>query len=543
MTLISLQAISKQYAGRGILHDLSWTIEDQARIGLVGPNGAGKSTILRIVAGAEEVDSGEMVRRRGLRLAFLPQHVPDDERTPLQIALSSRPDLHEAEEALVACTASLGDPEIYGNSLLLERALARQERFMARLEDLGGSGFAGEARAALLSLGLPENDLERPLTLLSGGQRKVALLSVCLARRPDLLLLDEPETHLDLPRREQLEEIIRQFSGAVVIVSHDRYLLDETATEIAELDDGRVRLWSGNYSTYAMERELALRRQEEVFASQQKEIERLEEAVRRFKLWASLVPNERHIKQARNKQRQIDQMEKVDRPVLERRKMALQLQSEVRGGQKIFELRALGMAFEGQPVLRGVNFTIRRGERVGVVAPNGAGKSVLGRILIGELPPTSGDLWTGPSVRTGYFAQGHETLDGDVSPLDLVRAARPLAENAAVSLLLRFLFRYAQVRQPVKTLSGGERTRLQLMLLMLGGANCLVLDEPTNHLDIDSAEVLEGALEEYDGTVVVISHDRYFLDRITDRILEIRGGQIMSHEGGYSDWSRRQHTA
>ncbi|MDQ2745447.1 MAG: ATP-binding cassette domain-containing protein, partial [Chloroflexota bacterium] len=159
------------------------------------------------------------------------------------------------------------------------------------------------------------------------------------------------------------------------------------------------------------------------------------------------------------------------------------------------------------------------------------------------LPPTSGDLWTGPSVRIGYFAQGHETLDGDVSPLDLVRAARPLAENAAVSLLLRFLFRYAQVRQPVKTLSGGERTRLQLMLLMLGGANCLVLDEPTNHLDIDSAEVLEGALEEYDGTVVVISHDRYFLDRITDRILEIRGGQIMSHEGGYSDWSRRQHTA
>jgi ATP-binding cassette subfamily F protein 3 len=536
VTLASLVAAGKVYGGRRILHDLDWNIEDRARIGLVGPNGAGKSTILRLLAGEETPDEGEVVRRRGLRLAYLPQHPTGGAQTPIELVLSSRPDLEALERELKECELAMGSPEVVGDMTRLERLLARQEVLLKRFEELGGPGFEGEARAQLLALGLREHELKRPMDSLSGGKRKIAVLGMCLAQRPDLLLLDEPETHLDLRHRERLEELIGSFAGAVVIVSHDRYLMDETVNEIAELEDGQISLWQGNYSAYALGRELALKRQQELYVAQQKEIEHLEEAIRRFKHWAHITVNERHIRQARVKQRQIDQMEKVERPVLVRRRMALRLQSEVRGGQKIYELRSVSKSFGDHRVLGNVDLTIRRGERVGIVAPNGAGKSVLARLLVGDLQPSTGEVWSGPSIRAGYFAQGHETLPPDSSPLDLVRAVRPGTEGAAVSALMKFLFRYEQVRQRVRTLSGGERTRLQLMLLMLGGANCLVLDEPTNHLDIDSVEVLESALEGYDGTVVVVSHDRYFLDRIVDHIIEIRDECVLAYEGGYSDW-------
>jgi ATP-binding cassette subfamily F protein 3 len=330
---------------------------------------------------------------------------------------------------------------------------------------------------------------------------------------------------------------VREFAGAVMMVSHDRYLLDETASEIAELEHGQITLWPGNYSAYTVAREVALLRQQELYVAQQKEIARLEEAIARFKLWASIVVDERHIKQARNKQRQIDRMDKVERPVLERRKMALRLRANTRGGQRVLELKDVSMAFGEDLILLGANLLVSRGERIGVLGPNGAGKSVLGKILAGELAPTEGGRLIGPSIQVGYFAQGHETLPMEATPLDLVRRLRPGYEEQAVALLGRFLFTYEHCRQSVATLSGGERSRLQLLLLTLGGANCLVLDEPTNHLDIDSAEVLERALEEYDGTVVVISHDRYFLDRIVDRIVEIRDGELFSFDGGYTAWN------
>ncbi|HEX5440301.1 MAG TPA: ABC-F family ATP-binding cassette domain-containing protein, partial [Ktedonobacterales bacterium] len=397
-----------------------------------------------------------------------------------------------------------------------------------------------EARSYLRGLGLDEAAIEQPMAELSGGQRKLVALAACLAQRPELLLLDEPETHLDLPHRQYLEALIRAFAGAVVIVSHDRYLLDETVSEIAELDRGVITLWPGNYSAYTLARELALQRQQTVFTAQQKEIARLEAAIARFKLWASLVPDERHIKQARNKQRQIDRMEKVERPVLERRKMALELRSAARGGQKVLELRDVDMAFGEDIILMGANLLITRGERVGIIGPNGAGKSVLAKLLVGELEPTGGQRWIGPSISLGYFAQGHDTLDPDATPVEMIRAAKPYYEEQAVALLGRYLFSYDQARQPIATLSGGERSRLQLLLLMLSGDNCLILDEPTNHLDIASAEVLEGALERYDGTVAVISHDRYFLDRIVDRIVEVRDGDLVGFDGGYSLWREGQ---
>jgi ATP-binding cassette, subfamily F, member 3 len=537
MTLIGLRSVEKFYGGRAVLRGLDLKVNAGTRIGLVGTNGAGKSTVLRILAGTEDVDGGEVVRRRGLDVASLPQYVEGDERTPMDIVRAARPEILELQRDLDVCGEQLGSPEVASDLRRMQRVLERQERLLQRFTDLGGPGFEGEARGYLGSLGLADGDAERPMRDLSGGQRKLAVLASCLARRPDVLLLDEPEAHLDAGRRELLEAIVRAFDGAVVIVSHDRYLLDETVGEIAELEEGRITMWPGNYSAYSVARELKLMRQRQLYVAQQKEIARLEEAIRRFKLWASLVPNERHIKQARNKQRQIDQMDKVERPVLERRKISLDLRGRVRGGKKVIELKDVGLAFDDDPVLIDVNLTIGRGERLGIVGPNGAGKSVLAKLLAGLLSPTEGERWAGPSIDIGYLAQNDEPPQG-ATPLGLVRDARPMYEGDAVKLLGRFLFRYEQVREPATALSGGERTRLQLLLIMLGEPNCLVLDEPTNHLDIDSLEILEAELERFDGTVVFVSHDRYFLDRIADGIVEVRDGEVHRHAGGYTDWRR-----
>jgi ATP-binding cassette, subfamily F, member 3 len=535
MTLIGLSSVEKSYGGRTVLRDLGMRVNAGARIGLVGGNGAGKSTVLRILAGTEDVDGGEVIRRRGSSVATLPQHIEGDERTPMEVVRAARPEISDLQEELQACEEQLGSPGVAADLRGMQRVLERQDRLLRRFTELGGPGFVGEARGYLRSLGLGDGDIYRPMRDLSGGQRKLAVLAACLARRPDVLLLDEPEAHLDAGRRELLEAIVRTFDGAVVIVSHDRYLLDETVEEIAELEDGRITSWPGNYSAYTLARELKLKRQQQLYVSQQKEIARLEEAIQRFKLWASLVINERHIKQARNKQRQIDRMDKVERPVLERRKIGLEFRGRLRGGRKVIELQDVSVAFYQDPVLIGVDLTVSRGERLGIVGPNGAGKSVLAKLLAGILPPTEGERWAGPSIDIGYLAQNDEPPPG-ASPLGLVRDAKPLYEGEAVKVLGRFLFRYEQVREPVTSLSGGERTRLQLLLLMLREPNCLVLDEPTNHLDIDSLEILEDELERFPGTVIFVSHDRYFLDRIADGIVEISEGEAHRHTGGYSDW-------
>ncbi|MGH2632557.1 MAG: ABC-F family ATP-binding cassette domain-containing protein, partial [Tepidiformaceae bacterium] len=325
----------------------------------------------------------------------------------------------------------------------------------------------------------------------------------------------------------------------VIVVSHDRYLLDETATTIIELEpnreDGvRLKRWDGNYTAYVAQRELALIRQRQDFASQQKEIARLEAAVARFKLWARIVVDERHIKQARNKQRQIDRMDKVERPVLERRKMALRFRAGNRGGAKAIELRSLEKSFADNVILLDASTTIMNGERVGIVGPNGAGKSVLLKLMLGLLEPDAGEVWVGPSIKRARYAQEHETLDFSQTPVEAMREVKPMFEGEAVSQLGRFLLPYDATRQPIEKLSGGEKSRIQLARLMLMDANCLLLDEPTNNLDIPAAEVLEAALEQFNGTVIVVSHDRYLLDRLADRIIEVRDGELRVFGGGYS---------
>ena len=536
-TLAALVGVEKSFGSWTVFQGLDFEVTDRARIGIVGPNGAGKSTMLKILADLETPSSGQVVRRRGLVTAYLDQNPDGDERTAEETVMAARPDVADLDGELRAVEQELARPEVIADLARMGRVLTRQQELLDRWVEIGGPGLAGQVRSLLISLDIPDEDLALPTVQLSGGQRKLVALAACLIRQPDLLLLDEPETHLDADRREHLEDLIAGFPGGVVSVSHDRYLLDDTVDQIAELDNGRITLWPGNYSAFAVAKEIALQRQQQRYVTQQKEIARLEEAIARFKLWASMVVNEHHIIQARNKQRMIDRMDKIDRPVFERRKMALEMRAAERGGKKIVELRDVTVAFGDDPVLLDVDLTITRGERVGVIGANGAGKSVLGQVLTGELEPTTGERWAGPAVRFGYLAQGHETEPPHLTPIQFVRNARPMYEEDAVSLLGRFLFRYEQMRQPVGSLSGGERTRLQLCLLMLGGANCLLLDEPTNHLDIESMEVLESTLETFDGTVIVISHDRYLLDRIPDRILEVRDGQVTSSIGGFDDWA------
>jgi ATP-binding cassette subfamily F protein 3 len=531
---MSARGLVKSFGGRRILDGTDLELADGARIGVLGPNGGGKSTLLRILAGVEHADAGDVTRRRGLVVAFLPQEVAGDDRTPLATVLEARPEVAELEAELAGAEARLADPALAQDLDAMTRALARQERLLGRWEELGGDRVEGEARMHLRDLGLGEAELSRPTAELSGGQRKLVALAACLARRPDVLLLDEPEAHLDMRRRDQLERLVGSFGGAVLMVSHDRHLLDECVGAIAELDRGRIRVWPGAYSAYTVARELEMARQQQRYVTQQKEIARLEEAIRRFRHWAHIRVNERMIKQARVKQMQIDKMEKVERPVLERRKMALALRSGSRGGQRVLALEGVDVAFGDDPVLLDVDLVVTRGERVGVVGPNGAGKTVLVRVLAGELEPGAGTRWAGPGIEVGYLSQAAAALDPSMTVIDALRAGRSMPEDEAVRRLMAFLFDYEQVRRPVGSLSGGERTRLAFLALMTDKPNCLVLDEPTNHLDVESIEVLEDALERYDGTVVAVSHDRYFLDRIADRIVHVADGEVRAYEGGWS---------
>jgi ATP-binding cassette subfamily F protein 3 len=528
--LLSARALKKSFGGRLILDGLDLELADGMRVGVLGPNGGGKSTLLAILAGLEHPDDGTVTRRRGLVHAFLPQHVPGDERTPLAWVSAARPELAELEADLQAVEQRLADPRLVADLDAMGRALAHQERLLARWHEHGGDRAESEARTLLDELGVPHDE---PTAELSGGQRKLVALAACLARRPQVLMLDEPEAHLDMRRRDQLERIVDDFDGAVLMVSHDRHLLDACVGAIAELDRGRIRIWPGGYSAYAVARQLELEQQRQAYVTQQKEIARLEEAVRRFRHWAHIRVNERAARQARVKQMQIDRMEKVEQPVFERRKMALGFRSAVRGGQRVLALEGVDVAFD-DPVLLDVDLVVMRGERVGVVGPNGAGKTALLRTLGGTLEPAGGERWIGSGIEVGYLSQAAAGLPPEQSVIDVLRAGRSMAEDTAVRRLMAFLFDYEQTRRPVSSLSGGERTRLAFLLLMEDAPNCLLLDEPTNHLDIDSIEVLEDALEHYDGTVVAVSHDRYFLDRIADRIVVVADGAAHAYEGGWS---------
>jgi ATP-binding cassette, subfamily F, member 3 len=538
MIAVNLTNLKLDLFARHILTKVDWEIHDDRCVGLIGANGAGKSSLLKLIAGELTPDGGSITRAKGLTIGYLPQDPAlDPNRTALEEALSASTELRALEEDLQKIEHKLSDPTVYGNDRTLARTLETQQRLLDRYEELGGAGYEKRVRDTLRGLGLREDDFNTKTPNLSGGQKKLVGLAKLLITRPSLLLLDEPDNHLDLNGKAFLERTINDYPGAVVIVSHDRYLLDHVVDEIAELEAGSVTTWPGTYSEYAFEKEMRLARQQQLYGIQQREISRLQAAAKQLLMWGRQYDNEKFIKRGKAILGRIEKMDKLDRPVLEPKRMGLQLNGW-RGSNKVLEFKDVAKGFEAAPddLFTDLNLLIRHSERVGLVGPNGAGKSVLLKLILGEITPESGEIIVGPSVTIGYYAQQHETLDRDQILIDLIRHAKECSEGAAVAFLRKFLFSYEQCRQRIGDLSGGERSRLQLALLTLSGANFLLLDEPTNNLDIASAEVLEETLQNFEGTVLCVSHDRYFLDRVTDRTVELDRGQTRDYPGGYSDY-------
>lgn len=530
-----------KYFTDSVLENLSWEVHNDRCVGLVGINGSGKSTLLYLMDGSLKSESGFINRASGLKVGVLHQEPQlTSGNSVLTEAMSASPELAEVEATLAKIEISLGQENVYGDEKKLNRAIEMQDQYLKRFEELGGNNFESRVRSTLLGMGIKEEEFELDVDSLSGGQKKLVGLAKLLVTQPDLLLLDEPDNHLDLAGKTFLEKFIRNFKGGVVIISHDRYLLDVVADEIAELENGKVTVYKGNYSEYSFEKEARLIRQQEVFQAQQKEINRLETSAKRLLTWGHVYDNNKFITRGKNILKRLERIERIDKPITDRRKMNLEI-AGWRGSNKVLEFEDISKSFPNQngerrTILDQLNFTLWHGERVGLVGPNGAGKSLLFQLILGKMSADKGEIKIGPSINTGYYAQEHETLDYSRTLIETIRQAAPLSEEKAVSFLGKFLFDYDQDRGLVANLSGGERSRLQMALLMLTGVNFLLLDEPTNNLDIASAEVLEEALDDFEGSVLVISHDRYFLDRVVDRVIELEQGKITNYMGGYSDY-------
>ena len=545
MIAVTLDRIKVAYAQATVFADLAWEAHDDRVVGLVGPNGCGKSTVLKTIIGEVRPSEGTISTRSGLAIGYLPQTIDfSEDATVYETVRRGAKSLIEVERNLAAVETRLVDPAVYEDEDALTDVLHEQEVLLEEYDRLGGPGLESRIRSILHGLGFRKPDFDRPVYVLSGGQRKMVGLAAQVVNQPDLLLLDEPDNHLDLAGKMYLERFLREYNGGVVLVSHDRYLLDLVIDEVVELEGGILTRFPGNYSEYAVEKEHQRAVHEKHFADQQKEIKRLEQSAKRLLTWGAVFDNEKFIKRGQAILKRIERIDTIDK-LHHQREMKLSI-SGWRGSTKVLEAVGLsktyplgGESSEPKVVLNELDLLIRHGERVGLVGANGSGKSVLFRLIREQEEPTSGTVVRGPSVVTGYYAQEQETLDLNRSLIDNLRQAAGISDTRAMQVLLRFAFTYDQARRPAADLSGGERSRLQLALIVLSGANFLMLDEPTNNLDIRSAEVLEDALEELEGTVLVISHDRYFLDRVVDRIVELENGKLVNYSGGYSEYAVR----
>ncbi|MBI4789543.1 MAG: ABC-F family ATP-binding cassette domain-containing protein [Chloroflexi bacterium] len=533
-TVARLDNVTQYFGAQMVFAKLSWEIYHDARIGLVGPNGAGKSTILKLLAGENEPNEGAVLLTRSVRVGYLPQEPEFDlTRTVIEEAMDASPTLAALEHEMERLAAQMGDPAIYGDARKLQRIMDAHARAVEQFQEKGGLNFDNRVRATLRGLGFDDAAFSLPLAALSGGQKKLVGLAKLLIEQPELLLLDEPDNHLDLNGKAFLEKLIADYPGAVVIVSHDRYLLDIVAEEIVELEDGALTHYVGNYSEYAFEKKQRLLKQQQMFEIQQREINRLEFSIRRLMGWGA-GQNEKFVRRARSMMKRLDKVERIDKPRLERKRMGLSLSANRRGSNKVLEINALRKAFDGDEVLRGADLLVWHRERVGLIGPNGAGKTVLFRCILGAEDADAGEIQIGPSSTISYYAQEHQTLNYANTLGEELRKQRAMVDRELFGLLGRFMFGPEDAKKKISQLSGGEKARVQVAKLMMQGANFLLLDEPTNNLDIPSSEILEAALDDYDGTVLVISHDRYFLDNIVDRIVELEEGRLTEYLGNYT---------
>jgi ATP-binding cassette, subfamily F, member 3 len=536
--VLQVSGVSKRYGGQVVLADVTWGVPLGAKVGLAGPNGAGKSTLLRIIAGEVEPDAGVVAMPRGARVGYLPQHVYGTRGvTVLAHALAAFADLEALAERRTALEQQLATvaPDSAEFTTVMERYVAVCDEWDHR----GRYDTESLAESVLRGLGFRGEDMDRDVGALSGGWQMRAVLAQLLLRRPDFLLLDEPTNYLDLEARTWLEEFLASYPGTLVMVAHDRYFLDVTVDHIAEVLHARVTDYPMNYSRYLEERERRLEQARAAYENQKAEIERIEAFVHRFRYQASKAA----LVQSRVKQ--LEKIERLPPPDGHDRALKVRLPEGQRSGRVVLELTGARKAYGERPVYDGVDVMIERGQRVALVGPNGAGKTTLLKLLAGALALDGGERKLGHNVRTGYFAQDMaEVLDTERTVLDEMMAAASIETAPHVRPLLgAFLFSGEAVEKRVGVLSGGERSRLALAKMLLEPANCLLLDEPTNHLDLAAKEILLEALLAYKGTVVIVAHDRYLLDRLPTQVLEVGDGQAVRYLGNYEDYLRAQAAA
>jgi len=532
MLLVNFSKVSKDYGGNAVFDEVDLEVLEGQRIGLVGENGAGKSTLFRLIAGLDTPVEGMVTKRRNLTVGYLHQEADplQGHRSVYETVAGLSPEMLELAINMHRLEARMADPE----EAEMERVLHAYGEVQSRFEALGGYTAEHRVEDVLGGLGFTPGQYDQPVGTLSGGEKKLVSLARLLLEMPDLLLLDEPDNHLDLDAKGWLEGFIASYPGTVMIISHDRYLLDRVVKRIFELEDGQIGVYAGNYTYYAEERQKRLIQRHEMYTSQQEELKRMEALLRQLRGWAK--QNDKFAPRMRSMEKRVEKAREAasERPVMRRERIRLSFDSE-RSGRKVLEAKGLSQSMNGRVLFAPFDLSIQYGERVGIVGANGSGKTTLLKTITEALPPTKGTVKIGASVVLGYYTQEQETLPMSSRLMDFVRSLRPMTEQGAIGVLRSLLFSYREMHNKIRDLSGGEKSRLQIARLMLTDANFLVLDEPTNNLDIASIEVLESALDEFEGTLLAVSHDRYFLDRIVNRIVAIEdGGQLKQYLGNFS---------
>lgn len=542
MIISRLNHITFSYPTQLVLDDLNWDIHSDRVVGLLGVNGCGKSTLLKLLVDQLRPDNGTLITEKWAKVRYLEQEpFLNDDNTVWESAYGANKEILAIDTELKRVEIAMALPENYLDEHKLSRLITHQQHLLEEYDHHGGLNYESRVVTTLADFGFDESQFDLPIRLLSGGQKKLLALAGIALDNPNILLLDEPDNHLDIEGKDLLQRFINRFDGAVILVTHDRYLLDLVVEEIAELEAGKLAFYPGNYSEFAFEKERRHQIAQKHFDIQQKEIKRLEEAANRLLTWGRTYDNEKLIKRGFAILKRIEHMDKLDKPPETGPQMDLAL-TGWRGSDIVLRLEDLSHTFpedengSALTLFTKANLELRHAERIGLVGPNGSGKSMLIKFIREEVQHDSGRIYMGPSVQSAYYAQQHETLDPKKTIIQTIQDARSMSDQRAVAFLTKFRYSYQQMRDLVGNLSGGERSRLQLAKMMLSGANFLMMDEPTNHLDIASAEVLEEQLAEFVGSLLIVSHDRYFLDRVCTRIVAVEDTRLVSYPGNYSDY-------
>lgn len=533
--ICTIQEISKMLGGNLIFEELSLSIKTGDKLGIVGRNGSGKTTLFTLLAGIETPDLGSIHFKKGTKIGYLAQ-IPTylKEVTGHDVLLMAFEELVKLQQKMNVLEKKMALAKPDELERLLKQYGDIQEEFTLR------NGYSMDTELDKVVQGLQLTSfVNRSFTSLSGGEQTKIMLGKLLLTKPDLLLLDEPTNHLDLFAVEWLEQYLVDYEGTVVIISHDRYFLDQVVTKVADLEEGELILYQGNYSSFALQKEERIMREFQEFEEQQKKIKKMKEAIKRLRQWANeaVPPNPGLHRRARNMERALDRMEKVRKPLIDPKKMTLLFDAAPRSGKEVVVMESVSKAFGDNVLLHDANFNVYWKDRIAVVGRNGTGKSTILKLLRGEIEVDSGVARLGSNVRVGFLSQHFEISNPKARLIDVFRDEVSMFEGDARHVLARFMFYGPDVFKRVGDLSGGERMRLRLAQLMYQDVNLLMLDEPTNHLDIDSREVLEEALEDFQGTILAVSHDRYFLNKLFPRTAWLDRGDLTTFEGPY-EWAR-----